>query len=321
MTHTSYRGAALFLALWTSLLPGGVSPCAETIRLWLLRVGLYLLQRPVPLCSAWALLVDLTIQLGQHKCLVILGVSLPEFSRSRCALDHHSVHVLAVQVLTHSTGEVIAEQLEHVATRVGVPQQVVSDHGSDVQRGIGLFQDKHPEVVASYDVTHQLASLLKAELEPDARWHEFIQHCQQTRQQVQQTAGSLLMPPAWRTKARYLNLASHLNWAQDVLALLQGAGQEALAEQLDCSVPAGQQWLSAKLGWLRDFRTEIGSWCYLEKVVEETEEVIKAQGLSRSSVREVRRRLCGAGGADLRGQRFRRCVLAAVAAEAAKEPD
>jgi hypothetical protein len=131
-------------------------------------------------------------------------------------------------------------------------KQIVSDHGSDVERGVGLFQAKHPEVVDSYDVTQQLACRLKAELEPDVRWQEFVQRCQQTRQQLQQTAGSFLLPPAWRTKARYLNLAGHLRWGADLLPLLDGTGQEALAEQLGCSVVAGQQWLKEKLGWLND---------------------------------------------------------------------
>jgi hypothetical protein len=319
-TCTSYRGVALFLALWASLTPGLASPCAETIRLWLLRVGLYLLRRPTPVCSAWALLIDLTIQLGQHKCLVVLGVALPELRGPACALDHHSVHVLAVQVLTRCTGEVIHEQLECVARRVGVPKQIVSDHGSDVERGVGLFQAEHPEVVATYDVTHQLACRLKAELEPDERWQEFVRGCQQTRQQLQQTAGSFLLPPAWRTKARYLNLAGHLRWGADLLPLLDGAGQEALAEQLGCSVAAGQQWLEDKVGWLRGFRREIGSWGYLQQVVLQTEEVIKTGGLSSSSVGEVRRRLLPKACPDARGERFRRDVLAAVAEQAKAIP-
>jgi len=38
---------------------------------------------------------------------------------------------------------------------------------------------------------------------------------------LQQTAGSFLQPPAWRSKARFLNLESHLKWANEMLVLLQ----------------------------------------------------------------------------------------------------
>jgi hypothetical protein len=55
-------------------------------------------------------------------------------------------------------------------------------------------------------------------------------------------------------------------------------------------------------------------------VVLQTEEVIKTEGLSSSSVGEVRRRLLGKGCPDRRGERFRRDVLAAVAEQAKAIP-
>jgi hypothetical protein len=91
--HSSYRGVALIFSSLQGVVVA-VGPCAETIRLWLLRVGLFLLRRPLPRCSDWVFLVDLTIQLGQHKCLVILGVRLsvlrskgysPDLTTSRCS--------------------------------------------------------------------------------------------------------------------------------------------------------------------------------------------------------------------------------------------
>ena len=61
--RTSYRGVALIFASLEGVV-AAIGPCAETIRLWLLRVGLFLLRRPLPRCSDWVFLVDLTIQLG-----------------------------------------------------------------------------------------------------------------------------------------------------------------------------------------------------------------------------------------------------------------
>ena len=50
--HTSYRGIALIFASLRGVV-AAVGPCAETIRLWLLRVGLFLLRRPLPCCLDW----------------------------------------------------------------------------------------------------------------------------------------------------------------------------------------------------------------------------------------------------------------------------
>jgi hypothetical protein len=204
--HTSYRAATLIFSTLNGL-GIAVGPCAVTIRLWLLRVGLFLLRRPLPRHTDWVYLLDLTIQLGEHKCLVVLGISLSQFRSNGYRLDHHDVHVLSVQVLTRCTAQTVHQHLTEVRKRVGTPVQIVSDHGGDVWGGIRLFRAKHKAVIEIYDITHGLAILLKRYLEPDARWDGFVKACQRTRQPLQQTAGSFLQPPAWRQKARYLNLS------------------------------------------------------------------------------------------------------------------
>ena len=222
--HTSYRGIALIFASLRGIV-AAVGPCAETIRLWLLRVGLFLLRRPLPRCSDWVFLVDLTIQLGTHKCLVILGVPLSRCTPHRLQSGPSRCPGAFRHVLTRCNGTIVSGHLGTVSKRVGVPVQIVSDHGGDVLAGIRLFRQKnrhHRHVVETYDITHGLAILLKNQLEPDPRWTSFVKACQSTRQQLQQTAGSFLQPPAWRGKARFLNLESHLGWANDMLALLRG---------------------------------------------------------------------------------------------------
>ena len=177
---SSYRGVALIFSSLQGVVVA-VGPCAETIRLWLLRVGLFLLRRPLPRCSDWVFLVDLTIQLGEHKCLVILGVRLSVLRSKGYSPDHHDVQVLSVAVLTRCDGETVAAHLGTLSKRLGVPVQVVSDHGSDVLAGIRSWkrnQQDPQRVVETHDITHGLALLLKNQLEPDPRWASFVQACQ-----------------------------------------------------------------------------------------------------------------------------------------------
>jgi hypothetical protein len=317
--HSSYRAAALIFTTLTGL-GIAVGPCAETIRLWLLRVGLFLLRRPLPAYTDWVYLLDLTIQLGQHKCLVILGISLAQFRRSGCRLNHHDVHVLSVQILVDGTAPIIYRHLVEAGKRTGTPLAVVSDHGNDVLGGIRLFRADCTGVIEIYDITHGLAILLKRYLEPDARWDRFVKACQQTRQQLQQTAGSFLQPPAWRQKARYLNLQGHLTWANDMLGLLATQGDTTLAEQLGCSVEQGKRWLTEKLGWLREYREDVRQWSYFHRVVKATEEEIKHQGLRQSSWRKVRRALQEDKATTERETSFLREALKLVREEGAKVP-
>jgi hypothetical protein len=320
--HSSYRGVALIFSSLQGVV-AAVGPCAETIRLWLLRVGLFLLRRPLPRCSDWVFLVDLTIQLGEHKCLVILGVRLSVLRSKGYSPAHHDVQVLSVAVLTRCNGETVAAHLGTLSKRLGVPMQVVSDHGSDVLAGIRSWkrtQQDHQHVVETYDITHGLAILLKNQLEPDARWASFVQACQRTRQQLQQTAGSFLKPPSWRSKARFLNVESHLKWANNMLVLLRGADVATLAEQLGVGEAEAAAWLEEKLGWLREYACEVRAWSYFQKVVKVAEQEIKEGGLSRTSWRRVKDRLGGESQPVGTGEAFREQVLSFVRKEGAKVP-
>jgi hypothetical protein len=320
--HTSYRGIALIFASLRGVV-AAVGPCAETIRQWLLRVGLFLLRRSLPRCSDWVFLVDLTIQLGTHKCLVILGVPLSLLRRKGYSPDHHDVYVLSLQVLTRCNGKIVSGHLNTVSNRVGVPVQILSDHGGDVLAGIRLFRQKnrhHRHVVETYDLTHGLAILLKNQLAPDPRWVAFVKACQSTRQQLQQTAGSFLQPPAWRSKARFLNLASHLRWANDMLALLGGGVAGILSQQLGGSEVETKQWLEAKLGWLRGYAGEVRVWSSFQKVIETAEEEIKRRGLCRTSWLSIKHRLAGESNPSGKEMAFRRQVFSFVRKEGAKVP-
>ncbi len=320
--HTSYRGVALIFSSLQGVVVA-VGPCAETIRLWLLRVGLFLLRRPVPRCPDWVFLVDLTIQLGEHKCLVILGVRLSVLRSKGYSPDQNDVQVLSVAVLTRCDGETVAAHLGTLSDRLGVPVQVVSDHGSDVLAGIRLFRRKQPDrqrVVETYDITHGLALLLKDQLEPDERWASFVTACQSTRQQLQQTAGSFLKPPAWRSKARFLNLESHLKWANEMLVLLQSGEVATLAEQLGRGVAEAGKWLEEKLGWLREYAREVRAWSYFQEVVQVAEVEVKEAGLSRTSWRRIKDRLDEGRPPVGAETAFRGRVLSFVRQEGAKVP-
>ncbi len=60
-----------------------------------------------------------------------------------------------------STGEVIGEQLGRVIERTGVPRAILSDGGRNLQKGIALFRETHPEVTHSSHVVHKAALCLK----------------------------------------------------------------------------------------------------------------------------------------------------------------
>ena len=45
-----------------------------SVRLWLLRLGLYQLSRPKVRADDWMWIVDHTMQLGERKCMIIVAI-------------------------------------------------------------------------------------------------------------------------------------------------------------------------------------------------------------------------------------------------------
>src|SRR5258708_35271505 len=104
--------------------------------------------------------------------------------------------------MSHCTGELMEHHLHELALRVGVADQIVSDHGVDLTKGIRLLRERFPAIIDTHDISHKLACLLKADLSKDARWQAFLTACAKARPRLQQTQGSQFMPPEVRVKAR-----------------------------------------------------------------------------------------------------------------------
>ena len=246
----SSRGVPRVLNLFAPWFPVGV-PAYTTVLNWVYRCGLAVLQRSPERREDWIYVVDHTIALGTAKCLVILGIPASRLVDTGYSPSHHAMRVLAVEVTEHSTGAWVATVLRDVAQRTGVPVQIVADHGSDLLKGITLFQQEHaPPCVETYDISHRIATLLKAELTPDDRWKAFLAHARATLASFQQTDLAFLLPPRQRTKARFMHFEVHVEWAQQVLAYADRGDFSAIRRTCVLSVSAWE-YLRGRLGATR----------------------------------------------------------------------
>ena len=132
-----------------------------TVRRWLLCYGYYLLIKQQPKRNGdWVFINDFSIQLGKEKCLLILGVSLAQLRKTGFNVTHKDVTVLDIVVTSQANHQLVKERLDMVSNRVGIPAQIVSDHGSDIKKGNELFCQEHPTVVYTYDISHKIGCLL-----------------------------------------------------------------------------------------------------------------------------------------------------------------
>jgi len=285
MNGVSLRGGGRVLGLLAEALePSLEIPHWTTGRLWLMRLGHAMLTMPLEQADDWAWLADHSVQIGQEKCLVILGVRLRELPPPGACLDHRDLRLITLVPRTSWTRQEVAQALEEAVQRTGVPCVIVNDYGVDLHGGVQIFQQRHPQTKEVYDIKHKAACLLKQRLEKDTRWQAFQRHVGQTRCAVQQTEMAFLVPPAPKPKARFMNLQPQLEWAEGVLDILRQPPADVLRW-------VSRERLQAKLGWLHEFAEVVSEWSHWQQVVNVAVEHVNRHGVSRFSGRELERAL------------------------------
>ena len=261
-----------------------ITPSFTAIRKWLARIGIYELTREKQYRDDWIFIVDFTLELGKQKAMVVLGVSQEYFNEQVIAqkrgLSHQQMEILALEIMNSTKGEIILRKLEQISKKVGVPVQIVADHGSDLARGIKLYQQNHPQMIYTHDVTHGMALILKSRLNKDDRYQSFVKQCNLCRQRVQQTQLSFLSPPAQRSQCRYFNVERLTNWG---IKLLNSPKETLVKLMPDIDGCVIDEKITQKLAWLADYEADLKKWNQMVRMTRTLETQLKQLGLNCKS--------------------------------------
>ena len=228
-------------------------------------------RRPKEIADDWIWIIDHTVQLGNVKCMVVLGIRRKHLPKGELYLAHRDVEPIGLIPVEKSSGEIVFGQLEKNIEKTGIPRQIVSDHGTDIKCGVEMFCAKY-DTVHTYDIKHKGAAVLKRELKDDEQWQKFANEASRSGKKVQQTKLSHMAPPNQRSKARYMNAKELVDWGADVLCRLQ---QEK--EQTGEDFEKGE--MHAKFGWIREFRDDLSNWKSLVEIVQTATDFIDFMGL------------------------------------------
>ncbi len=287
----SYRSTAKTMEIFSAY-SSLQTPHYSSVKNWVERLGLYQLQRPKEWRNDWLYIVDLTVELGQEKALVIYGVSqdkwLNHIRPQHRALTYSDGEVLALEVTRHATGEWIQSVLQSLSNLVGIPLQIIGDHAPNLKTGIQLFQAHYPQVISTYDVSHAMALLLKKELLPNPTFQNFLKDCHHCRLQVQQTELAFAAPPAQRTRCRYFNIERLVLWANHILK-----ADYSLFSSLLPHLPPEKLYprLQEKFAWVFSYQFPLKIWSFLTQMTRTLEKQLKTSGLNSYSVSLFKNRL------------------------------
>ena len=254
-----------------------------TVQNYLLRVGLDQIKAVKdPACTDRVWIVDHMIAAGSLKCFVVLSISAQSFSQLNRPLEHDDVDVLSLIPTEISNGAVVHAQLQEISRRVGVPLAILSDCGSDLKKGVKLFQQTFGQTISLHDMVHLASRLVWKRLSRGDRFAQYRQACCQCANQLRQSSLAHLKPPRPKTKARYLNVDPEIRWGRRALWLLDRVRSGQLNDrQKKCLV---LEKVEAQVGWLAGYRRELSVWSELVEVGQASCSVVRRWGYSDQTV-------------------------------------
>lgn len=261
-------------------------PVFETIRTWLMRIGVARLQfnkaQMKDRTAVW--FADHSCKVGTEKVLAILGLRVEDQPPPGVPLKHEDLVTLLVATGESWKREDVAQHYQALIEDIGAPLAINSDEAVELQEPASALKNGDKPVLVQTDPKHKLANILKSVIGGDERFEKFQKQLGQTRSAIQQTELSHFTPPKQKTKARFMNLHSTLRWAAMVLWHLSVPHSAARAN-------IRRQRINSKLGWLRSFRKDIARWNRCLAVVRTTLKFFNERGLSAGSSRRLKMKL------------------------------
>jgi hypothetical protein len=259
--------------------PSYCTPVFSTVRDWLLKLGLFHLQQTHE-AGEWGWIVDCSIQMGAMKCLLILGVRLEVLKkRGNFTLSHNDVKPIILRTVESCPGEFVKEALNEAKKKTQGAVVIVSDEGSELKRGVRLFQEEQMEgqrPIHLHDITHKVDLVLKRELEKDDKWKEFTRQMTNTTQQLKLSASSHLIPPKQRQKKRMRSEIDIIEWGMKILNYLESGKANEFEKN--------------KLSWIFNYRVQLNIYREMAILFDMATKEVREQGYRRGTVKILRER-------------------------------
>lgn len=186
---------------------------------WICRAGLGLLETVQKTNKPFAAIIDTSICYSKQKLLVVLRAPLDHFSHSKRAMSLSDVECIGLILREEWNGESVCQALKEVFAKSGNPQLIIKDGGSDIGRGVKLWQDAQTscQTEVCQDVGHVVGNALKGEYSQSRGMNIFLKVVNRARKKLCQNELVGFRPPKLRTKGRYQSISRLADWATGIL--------------------------------------------------------------------------------------------------------
>ena len=211
-TSCGLRTVVSTLGIFEDVLGGtfGKAPCYNTVRNWVLKLGLSVYEDDTPMECKYGVVMDESIMVNKEKLLLVLGF---KSGKVNGPLGHKDVEVLGMRVGGCFRRCDVKDELERVSQEAGRAPEYGSSDGARTL--VGGFRDAG--VAHHLDISHTLGNCMKHVYGEDAGFRELTEMLGKVRLQYHLTDKAWLLPPNMRAIARFMNLQDWVEWAVRML--------------------------------------------------------------------------------------------------------
>lgn len=195
------------------------APSYGTVRGWVLKLGLYLLQKggksvkkAGDVKERWVLIVDESYSLGKSRLLVVLAIRLSQLKQGQ-PLSMRDVEPIEIRSGATWTGDQIAVVLGNATAKIeGTIDYVVSDRGGNLLNAYPKCNLLHVP-----DWAHYVSNILENIYAENDDFKCFNDKMGKFKKKRKQSQFSQYSPPTLSVKMRFMNYIPFLEWANIML--------------------------------------------------------------------------------------------------------
>ena len=228
------------------------------------KLGIYNLEKPKEKANDWIIILDESIEFGNEKMLVILGIREKNIDFTR-ALKYQDLIPLSIKISNSWKGEDIKREIELVKKEIGYIKYAVADMGNALKKGLRISSINH--VV---DITHKISWFIKQLYSKDACFISYTKKLAHLRCSIPLSKLAYILPPAQRVNSRYMNLKPIVDWGNSIIQLLE-SDKELKPER-------------KKLGFVSDYKNFLNEIHKIITFAIKIQKIIKTKGLSKETI-------------------------------------
>lgn len=211
MSYRSIHKVLLTMKLFADL---NISPPSHsTIILWSKKFGLYHIERKIPRSNDWVIILDESIEFGNEKMLVILGIKEHDIDYNK-ALQYQDLECLALKISNSWKGDEIKKILDEVRSKVGEIKYAIADMGNAIKKALAISEISHVE-----DLTHKLSWIIKKIFEKNEEFMAYTKKLAHLRKTMALSKMSHILPPTQRVHSRFMNLKPIVDWGLSIIEI------------------------------------------------------------------------------------------------------